>query len=151
MSTKDASGHWSKGTSGNPDGRPPGSRNKSTLLLENLLADESEALVRKAIQLALKGDITALRLCLDRIYPPRKERTVELELPEITDVNQATAATRAILAAVAAGKITPAEAELLTQMVQCHVKVLETEDLTRRVTELEKALLGVGLEEGVQT
>ena len=60
------------GQSGNPNGRPKGSRNAATLALESLLDGEAEALTRKAVELALAGDIAALRLCLDRILPPRK-------------------------------------------------------------------------------
>src|ERR1700693_659671 len=58
---------FTPGASGNPDGRPKGSRNKSTLALEALLDGQAEALTQKAVELALAGDITALRLCLDRI------------------------------------------------------------------------------------
>jgi Family of unknown function (DUF5681) len=64
------------GQSGNPNGRPPGSRNKSTLAVEALLDGEAEVLTRKAIELAKAGDLVALRLCLDRVCPPRKDRPV---------------------------------------------------------------------------
>jgi hypothetical protein len=65
-----------KGQSGNPSGRPRGARNKTTLAVEALLDGEAEALTRKAIERALEGDTTALRLCLDRLLPPRKGRPV---------------------------------------------------------------------------
>ena len=69
MSTQqtNGSGHFSKGTSGNPAGRPPGSRDRATLLMESLLEGEAEQLTRKAIELALAGDIATLRLCLERL------------------------------------------------------------------------------------
>ena len=54
------------GTSGNPSGKPAGARNKTTLAVEALLDGEAEDLTRKAIELAKAGDMTALRLCLDR-------------------------------------------------------------------------------------
>ena len=57
---------------GNP-GRPKGARHKTTLAIEALLDGEAEALTRKAIELAKAGDLVALRLCLDRICPPRKD------------------------------------------------------------------------------
>jgi hypothetical protein len=59
------------GVSGNPAGRPKGSRNKTTLAIEALLEGEAEALTRKAIERALEGDMAALRLCMDRLAPPR--------------------------------------------------------------------------------
>ena len=76
------SGHFSKGTSGNPAGQPLGSRNHATLLMESLLEGEAEQLTRKAIELALAGDITALLLCLERLIPPRKDRPIHLILPQ---------------------------------------------------------------------
>ena len=139
-SKKPATNRWGKGTSGNPTGRPVGSRNKSTLFLEEVLDGESEAVIRKAIELALKGESTAMRLCMERIYPARKDRLVELCLPKITEPQQASAATASILEAVAQGCITPEEAELLARTVQIHVQIIETQDLARRVAELEKRI-----------
>src|ERR1043166_3904236 len=68
-----------KGRSGKPAGRPPGSRNRATVAAEALLEGEAQALTRKAIELALEGDTTALRLCLERIVPQRKSRTVAFD------------------------------------------------------------------------
>src|ERR1700721_3212046 len=85
------------GQSGNPSGRPKGSRNAATLALESLLDGQAVALTRKAVELALAGDIAALRLCLDRILPPRKDRPVSFEMPQINnaeDVRGASAALR---------------------------------------------------------
>ena len=65
---------FQKGRSGNPNGRPKGSRNRTTIACEALLEEEAGALTRKAIQMAKDGDTIALRLCLDRIYPVRKDR-----------------------------------------------------------------------------
>ena len=65
---------FEKGRSGNPAGRRPGSRNKATLAAAALLAGESEALTRTAVDLALAGDPTAMRLCIERVLPPCRER-----------------------------------------------------------------------------
>ena len=72
------------GQSGNPHGRPQGSRHRTTLAMDALLDGEAEALTRKAIQMALGGDTVAMRLCLDRLSPARKDRPVALALPPIT-------------------------------------------------------------------
>src|SRR6516225_7230100 len=72
---------FARGRSGNPSGRRPGSRNKATLAAAALLDGEFEALTRKAVELALAGDPTALRLCLERLLPPRRERAVTFRLP----------------------------------------------------------------------
>ena len=74
---------FEKGRSGNPGGRQRGSRNKATLAAAALLAGESEALTRKAVELALVGDPTAMRLCMERVLPPCRERTVKFSLPPI--------------------------------------------------------------------
>ena len=74
---------FEKGRSGNPGGRRRGSRNKATLAAAALLAGESEALTRKAVEMALGGDPTAMRLCMERVLPPCRERTVKFSLPPI--------------------------------------------------------------------
>jgi hypothetical protein len=53
-----AGGRMRRGRSGNPAGRRTGSRNKATLAVAALLASESEALTRRAVELALAGDPT---------------------------------------------------------------------------------------------
>ena len=64
-------------------GRPQGSRNKATIALQALLDEEGEQITRKAIEMALAGDSTALRLVLERLVPPVRERRLSLELPKI--------------------------------------------------------------------
>src|SRR6516165_11199216 len=103
-------GHFRPGQSGNPAGRPKGARNRSTIAAESLLEGEAEALTRKAVELALAGDTTALRLCIERLVPPRKDRLIEFAVPTITSAHDAAKAISAVLAAVAEGRITPAEA-----------------------------------------
>src|SRR5262245_51008486 len=72
-----------KGQSGNPAGRRRGSRNRATLAAEILLEGQSETLTQKAVERALEGSDLALKLCLDRILAPRRERTVRFSLPPI--------------------------------------------------------------------
>jgi hypothetical protein len=74
---------WKPGQSGNPKGRPKGSRNRVSVACDELLDGEAEKLTRKAIEMALGGDNTAMRLCLERICPPRKERPINLSLPNL--------------------------------------------------------------------
>jgi hypothetical protein len=100
-------GQFVKGQSGNPAGKPQGCRNHATRTAETLLDGEAEALTRKAVTLALGGDALALRLCLDRVIAPRRDRPVQFALPPITDVADVAKAMAAITAAVADGAITP--------------------------------------------
>ncbi len=98
------------GESGNPAGKPKGARHRATLAIELLLDGEAEALTRKAVELALEGDMQALRLCLERILPPRKDRPVSFDLAPIESATDAKKAMSSVLAAVASGEITPSEA-----------------------------------------
>src|SRR5208337_3429795 len=79
-------GRFQKGQSGNPKGKPKGTRNRATIVALNLLEGEAEALVGKVVQLALAGDLTCLRICLERLVPPKKDSPIEIDLPEISAV-----------------------------------------------------------------
>ena len=100
---------------------------------------EAEALTRRAVELALEGDTTALRLCLERIAPPRKDAPVSFSLPEMENAGDALTAINHIVQAVANGEITPREATSLAGLIETFRRTMETEDLERRVTELENA------------
>ncbi len=106
------------GQSGNPKGRPKGARNRATLAAEALLDGEADGLTRKAIELGLAGDTAALRLCLERILPPRKERPVPVRLPMIQSEADAARALNEVLGAVSRGVITIQEAAALTELVE---------------------------------
>jgi hypothetical protein len=114
---------FEKGRSGNPGGRQRGSRNKATLAAAALLAGESEALTRKAVEMALAGDPTAMRLCMERVLPPCRERTVRFSLPPI---EAARTGESAVTAALARGEITPGEAERIAGVVDTFVRAIKT-------------------------
>jgi hypothetical protein len=132
---------FSPGQSGNPNGRPKGARNAATVAMEALLDNESGALTRKAIELAKKGDLQALRLCLERILPPRKDRPVTFTLPTITSAKDALSALSALLTAVSAGELTPSEAAEVGKLVDGYVKATETNELAERLERLEKMMV----------
>ena len=127
------------GQSGNPAGKARGTRNKVTLAIEALLDGEAEALTRKAIELAKAGDMAALRLCMDRLAPPRKDRPVMFELPTITCAADAVKASAALVTAVAIGDLTPAEAGELGKLIEAYVRALEATDFAARLENLERA------------
>jgi Family of unknown function (DUF5681) len=91
------------GQSGNPSGRPKGARNKTTIAVEALLDNEAEALTRKVIELALAGNMAAIRLCFERLLPPRRDRGIAFDLPKIESAADAVAASGAVLESCAAG------------------------------------------------
>lgn len=127
------------GQSGNPAGKATGTRNRTTVALEKLLDDEADALTRTAIDLAKGGDTVALRMCLDRLMPVRKDRPITFVLPEIEKAADLTKATSALMQGVASGEITPSEAAELSKLVEAHGKAMTVVDLAARLTALEQA------------
>jgi hypothetical protein len=118
-------------------GRPRGARNKVTRAIEKLLDGEAEALTRKAVERALAGDTTALRLCLDRIAPPRKDAPISVALPAVRTATDALAASAALLEAVSVGQVTPDEAGRVMALLSAHKALIETCELEVRITALE--------------
>jgi hypothetical protein len=125
-------GQFAKGKSGNPNGRPKGSRNAATLALESLLDGQAEALTQKAIKLALGGNLMALRICMDRILPPRKDRPVAFEIPAITGIEDGPKVMAAVTGAVAEGELTVSKAFQIGQLVDAYVRSVEASDLDKR-------------------
>jgi hypothetical protein len=129
---------FAPGTSGNPGGRPVGSRHKTTLAMEALLDGEAEKLTRTAIDLALAGDMVALRLCLDRTLPPRRDRPVLFTLPPVETTADVVKASAALLGAVASGELTPSEAAELGKLIEAHVRAIEVTEIHDRLARLEE-------------
>lgn len=132
-------GKFAPGNRANPKGRIPGSRNKATQAAQTLLDGEVEALTRKAVEMALAGDTTALRLCLERILPARKEAPLPAtDLPSITGAADLPSITAAILNAVTSGQITPGEGQSLAALTTAHGKAVELAELEQRISTLER-------------
>ena len=122
-------------------GRPEGSRNKATVMLEKLMADDGKAVVKKIIEVAKDGDMGAARLILDRICPLPKGRPVWLHLPKIVTAANVLVAHSAITDAVAEGAITPDEATIIAGLVEAKRKSIETIELEDRLAKLEERLV----------
>ena len=137
---KQGTGQWATGQSGNPDGRPKGTKNKTTLIAQALLEGEAEALTRKCIDLAKKGRPVALKLCLERILPPVKERTIQLDLQSPGNLAEVIQAMWQIIEQVANGTIGPQEGSTLMGMLATTQKAFETEQLDHRIAALEAVL-----------
>lgn len=121
---------------GNP-GKPKGARHRTTLAIEALLEGQHQALTQAAIDKALAGDPTALKLCLDRLAPARRDTPVAFEMPPIKTVADTVAASSAVLAAVAAGDVTPDEGGRVMALLSAHRGILETGEMEARIAALE--------------
>jgi Family of unknown function (DUF5681) len=130
---------FTKGQSGNPSGRPRGARHKATLAAEALLDGEAEGLTRKAIQRALEGDGVALRLCLERILPARKDRPVAFELPALKSPADIVVGAAALVQAVANAELSPAEAADISKLLDNVGRAIELTDIEARLSRLEES------------
>lgn len=124
---------------GNP-GRPRGSKNRTTRLVEQILEGEAEAIGRKLVDLALAGDPRCLQLCFDRLLPRRNGRSIEFSLPPVKNIDDAVTAMAAISAAVSDGSITTEEATQLVAICTSYVKIVETREVLTRLDALESRL-----------
>lgn len=121
---------------GNP-GKPKGSRHRATQAILEMLDGEAEAIGRKAVEMALAGDGAALRLCLERIAPPRRDAPVTFALPPMQSARDAAGAAAAVLGAVADGDLTPTEGAHVMALVETYRRTLETTEIESRIAALE--------------
>ena len=130
-------GRFKPGQSGNPAGRPRGSRHRVTMLAEKLMSDDAQGIVKAVLDAAQKGDMSAARLILDRIAPARKGSPVMLDLPHVSDARSAVAALAAITAAATEGELTVDEAQALAGLIETTRRTIETAELETRIAALE--------------
>jgi hypothetical protein len=125
---------FKRGQSGNPAGRPKGTKDRRTAI-RSLLEERQDELVAKAVELALAGDTTALKLCLDRCMAPIRARDPEVifELQGETLADQG----RSVLAGLGTGALTPAEAASILTGLGNLGKLVQLDEMDRRLRQLE--------------
>ena len=130
---RNTAGQFSAGNSG----RPRGSRNRVTLAIDSLLEGQSDALTQTAISKALEGDSIALRLCMDRIAPPMKDKPVVFPLPRMHGAMDVSEAAGSVLSAVSEGTLTPIEGTRVMGLIDSYRRTLELTDIEYRLKALE--------------
>jgi hypothetical protein len=126
------------GKSGNPQGPKPGQRHPAFAALDAMGQENAEALVRKAVELALEnGDIRAIEILLRRVWPERKGRPLQFKLPAMETASDLVKAAAAISNAMSFGIITPDEAAIASTVVEIHRKTLETHEFAARLAAVE--------------
>lgn len=128
---------FQKGQSGNPAGRPKGSRHAITILAEKLLDDDAEEITKAVIGAAKGGDPTAMRLTFERIAPLRKGRPLQVELPQIEKAEDLPNALGELFRLVGQGVVTPEEAQSLGALLETQRRTLELVEIERRLAKLE--------------
>lgn len=125
---------FKKGQSGNPAGRPKGSKDRRTIWRE-ALAEHGDELVQRAVELALAGDTQALRLCLERAIPAYRPAAepVHFEL----DGDTLTEKAESVLAAIAAGDLDPQTGKALVDSIAGFAKLAEIDEIRERLDRLE--------------
>ncbi|MEM8616784.1 MAG: DUF5681 domain-containing protein [Pseudomonadota bacterium] len=118
-------------------GKPRGARHRVTRAIEALLDGQAEALTEKAIDLALEGDMAALRLCIERLAPARRDMPVAFELPQMESADDAASGASAVLSAVSKGELTPTDASHVMSLIDSFRRSLEATDLEKRIAALE--------------
>jgi hypothetical protein len=120
-------------------GRPKGSRNKTRTQSQQLLDQHAEAITRVCIISAMKGNQKAVQLCMERIFPARRDPSVQIRLGPISTASELAAASQRVVKGIGSGRITPSEGEKITSVLEHRRKVIETADLDSRIAKLEQA------------
>ena len=131
---------FKKGQKGGP-GRPKGALNKTTLAVQALFDGEAEAIGRKAVEMALNGDSTALRLCMERIAPPVKERPINgFEIPKINTQEDVLSAIALVTECLAKGELLPSESAAICSVLDQYRRHYETTEFEKRLAQLEEVM-----------
>ena len=134
-----ARGRFAAGSSGNPKGRPKGSRNRVTAACADLLGADAERIMARLIRSAKAGDKVALKLCVERLLPVRsaRDRAVDFALPQVGRAGDLVQAAAAVIEHAASGEITLSEAREFMALLEGERKLIETADLAVRIEALE--------------
>jgi hypothetical protein len=119
-------------------GRPPGSRNKIASPLQQTLEEHAETLTKKCVHMALQGNTIAMRLCMERLLPVRRQRVLEFKLPPTKTMADLSAASETVVRGVSRGVLTPGEGQAFTVMLDGRRRMIETEELDARLRTLEE-------------
>jgi hypothetical protein len=127
-----------KGQSGNPNGRPSGSKNKTSLMAEMLFAENLQCVCNAVIMKAKLGDMQAAKIIFDKLLPPRKERLISIRLPKVKTPKDILKAVAAITQAIANAEIAPSEGEALARILDIHARAIELHDFEKTLNELNE-------------
>lgn len=129
---------FQKGRSGNPNGKIKGTRNKATLVAEQLMQGELETICRRLLQEAVEGNMQAIKMVLDRLLPPKRNIPVTIDLPKLENSSDALNAIAIVTMAVSRGEISIDEGEALSRMIEVYIRAMEAHDYETRLTKIEQ-------------
>jgi hypothetical protein len=123
---------------GNP-GRPAGSKNKITQVLEQLAEGQAEQVFQKVLDGALAGDVSCQRMVLDRLWPVRKGQPVNVDMPPINTPQDVFPVIASIWKAIREGALSADEASALSVVIDRSIQAIQLHDIAKRITALEEA------------
>ena len=138
---------FEKGHPGGP-GRPRGSRNKSTLILEAIARKGGPGVVRAMMRKATAGDVPAARLMMPRFWPAGT--FVEFDLPPVTDAAGVADAQACVLAAAGNKELSLEQADRYSKIIENRRRALETAEIERNLREAEEVMGAHAGEERLQ-
>ncbi len=130
------SGRWQPGRSGNPAGRKPGTGSVQQLRVQiEVLIPE---IIQKLATKARDGDVGAARLLLERVVPSLKP----VEAPQALQINEGHLSSQAksVVALAASGEVSIGQASRLVTALGTVAKLIELDELLKRVDALEKLI-----------
>ena len=127
------------GVSGNPSGKPKGAKDKRTALRQ-LLVPHQGKLLETLIDFAKAGDMTAMKICMDRLMPPLREDPIRVTIPKIESADDCTKAQANVLNAVAAGQMLPSEGTVLSGLINAQRLAYETSHLAKQLADIQDDL-----------
>ncbi|PMY44572.1 MULTISPECIES: DUF5681 domain-containing protein [Pseudomonas] len=136
MSGRDKAGRFKPGNSGNPGGR-----SGQTQAIRAKLAEGADAVTRKVLAAAKKGDMQACRLILERLVPSIKPTSEPVQF-ELDDTDLPSAA-RSIMRAVAGGQLAPDQGKSLIDGLGAVARVIEVAELQKAIDELRQQIGGL--------
>jgi hypothetical protein len=125
---------------GNPPGpgRPPGCRNKTTVLFEEIAAERMAKIIGQLFDHADRGSLQATQIALTRFMPRPRGRRVPLDLPPIRSAADLVQANAAVVAAMADGTLSAEEAASVSQVLEIQRRAIETHVHEKQIAALEE-------------
>lgn len=128
---------FQKGKSGNPKGRPIGALNKTNRMVQELILAKAGEIIQKVIETALGGDLTAAKICIERISAPRRDAPITFTMPVIKSPDDVFPAQVSVLEQVAVGELTPSEGNTICSMIGNIGINAKVEELIQRLETME--------------
>jgi hypothetical protein len=131
---------FSRGRSGNPSGRPVGSRNRASVWLDRIAEDQAADLLRIVMRRARSGDMRAAAIVLSRCWPQRNGGRVRFDLPPLHSTADLPRAIAAILQRIADGTLSPEEGAAVAAVLEQHRRAIELTEIEGRLRSIEERI-----------